>query len=259
MAAGELVKASATSPRRASAATGRPIAPEWWLLVMPRKATPCARARRRFLHRQRERGIGEAVPRIHQHRAAAFGTMRGLRGAIGAAVAQEGGVLRHARQAMARLALGLGGDEGARRQRGHVGIGARRGERARGAGLGLGQVSRGIREGKRISPRAAPLRRRIRPDLPRAPARPAVGLGVHELRERALSQPSTWKPPSRARRPVSASRIGRQHVALQPRDHRRGHGGLVSTAVQFVISSVRHGRLRAPSARRAPADGARRW
>jgi hypothetical protein len=45
MAAGELVKASATSPRAASAPTGRPIAPEWWLLATPMKATPCRAAR----------------------------------------------------------------------------------------------------------------------------------------------------------------------------------------------------------------------
>ncbi len=46
MAAGELVKASATKPCRARASAGSPIAPEWWLLVTPRKATPWSRARR---------------------------------------------------------------------------------------------------------------------------------------------------------------------------------------------------------------------
>ncbi len=110
---------------------------------------------RRLRHREVERRVGQPVPGVHQRRAAAFGDDGGHRGPVGAAVAQEGRVLRHAGEAVARLPPHLGGDEGAGRGRGHWGGGAGGQEDASRQVLGVARGEAGHRRALRVEGPAA--------------------------------------------------------------------------------------------------------
>jgi hypothetical protein len=105
IAAGELAKPRPTMP---AAATGRrwsTTTPQWWLATTPAKATPCVRAAA-TASATASAQAGKARPSRHRpgsRRRA--GAAPGHRLAIDTAVAQMGGVLRHARQSVRPQAL----------------------------------------------------------------------------------------------------------------------------------------------------------
>ena len=113
---------AAATARRWSTST-----PQWWLCTTPAKATPCSRASAdRLAHRQLAGREGQTLVRVDQQRPALAPQHPGIGGAVDAAIAQMGGVLRHARQAVRAKALRFGQHQRPRGGLGHRGARRRR-------------------------------------------------------------------------------------------------------------------------------------